>query len=954
MNKRALGTILGAVLAASALLAVPAVSAQAYNPDGGVLYQLGSEACLKGRGNCAIYPKATELPGGRLVAGFEKATVPASGSAIGETLPVYKSDDYGTTWQPLAEVKAPAYMSDDPQYAKYTSNWTNPYFYVLPQDVGTLKAGTLLLASIVSGDDHYYTEHKAADPGWTPSNDGDRADIALALYASTDDGADWSLVNVIARAGWQGGSAGALGANISQANTHREIDPIWEPYLMAYDGELVAYYSDENDYLGYDPATGVPILDPDNDTAPDSGGQVLVHRTWDGTSASWSDPVVDVAGTTVSMGGGKTEIGGGRPGMANVVETTDGKWMLTYEYWGGGANVRVKIADDPLRFFADGSAAGQEISHADGSQGVLPYASGSRGLAWGGSPVLVKLPDGRLVYNASSSGDVWIDESGRSDGVWTQYRTNQGAGYSRDLTYVSGTGRMLILHNEGTSVLKYGEVDLGDSAGAYYQLVNRKTGQVIGTSGNSTDANLGNKDVPDMRLEDAGSASDPDTQFWHVVPRPSGVTLLNKAGGRAAEIWTGNAVAGQRIAQWVDDYSAGLWKTVSTTDGYVRFQSTQSPSLFMTGSSSGAALTLQTSASDGSQEWKLVQQAPVSADLTAARRSTKLIGDTGVGPGGALPLDATATDPSGAALHANVTGHAYLFDASGSRTDLGEVAFDADQHASVALPSSLPSGSAYTVAVTFDSTALLWDTGVVGKSAATVSAPAVSSKWGTAATVTATVSAAGTGGPATGQVVLTEGGTGRGVATLKDGKATFTLPPGLGGGDHTLTATYSGDDRLEAASASVTVTVVLPAAWSKTAVYQAGDTVSFGGSVYQAGWYSQGEQPGSPTGAWQQLAMTEDGTPVWTPSRAFTAGTIAVYQGRTFRADWWTRNETPGSTTGPWEEIATAPDGTALWTASRVFNAGDVALYDGQKYVARWYTRGQAPGTPNGAWAPAG
>lgn len=200
--------VLGSITAAAALLAIPMATAQAYNPTGGILYQLGDEPCLKGRGNCAVYPKSAQLPSGRLVASFEKATVvPETGSADGETLPVHRSDDHGTSWQPLSEVKAPAYLSSDPKYAKYTSNWTNPYLYVLPQAVGKLKKGTLLLASVVSGDDHYYKEHKAADPNWTPSNDGDRKDLAIALYSSTDEGRTWKVVNVIATGGWQGGSA---------------------------------------------------------------------------------------------------------------------------------------------------------------------------------------------------------------------------------------------------------------------------------------------------------------------------------------------------------------------------------------------------------------------------------------------------------------------------------------------------------------------------------------------------------------------------------------------------------------------------------------------------------------------------------------------------------------------------------------------------------------------------
>ncbi|WP_443041808.1 RICIN domain-containing protein [Streptomyces sp. B21-097] len=565
------------------------------------MYQLGGEPCLKGRGNCAVYPKSAQLPSGRLVASFEKSTVvTSSGSAAGQTLPVYKSDDDGTSWQPLSEVKAPAYLSKDPEYAKYTSNWTNPYLYVLPKSVGGMKAGTLLLASVVSGDDYYYKEHKAADPNWTPSNDGDRSDLGIALYSSTDQGKTWKIQNIVATAGWQGGSAGAVGTNIAAANKYQQVDPVWEPYLMVYKGKLVCYYSDENDYTGFDPVTGVPRKDPANDTATDSHGQILVHRTWDGRSTGWSDPVVDISGSTQDMGGGKTEIGGGRPGMTNVVPTSDGRWMLTFEYWGGGANTRYVIADDPLKFFK-GSRTGMSV-------GSLPVIAGSRPLTGGGSPVLIRLPDGRLVYNAANSGDVWVNDSGRSDGVWTEYQTTSPAGYSRNLQYVDGTGRIAILNNQGTSTIAYAEVDLGDSADAYYRLVNRKTGQVIGTGNRTNDANLGNGDAPDVVLEDSGAAADPDTQQWHVVDEPNGgTTLLNRSGGRAAAIWTGNATVGQRIGQWVDNSSTGSWNLVKTSDGYYKLQALKNTALYLTGASAGAPLTLQNAAGDGSQDWKLVR-----------------------------------------------------------------------------------------------------------------------------------------------------------------------------------------------------------------------------------------------------------------------------------------------------------------------------------------------------------
>ncbi|MBR7832932.1 RICIN domain-containing protein [Actinospica durhamensis] len=609
---RTIGMALAAACAAAVALTV-AGPAQAYSPTPGTIYQLPStQACLKGRGNCAIYPKAAQLPDGKLVASFELSTVPASGSAVGQTLPVYQSSDDGTTWSLLSQVQAPAYLSSNSAYAQYTSAWTNPYLYVLPQAVGNLKAGTLLMAAVVSGDDYYYLEQKAANSSWTPTSDGDRANMAIALYSSTNDGSSWSFQNIITTGGWEGGSAGAIGVDVSTANTSKEVDPVWEPYLMVYNGQLVAYYSDEDDYTGYNASTGALTIDPNNATATDSDGQIIAHRTWDGSSAAWSSAVADVTGTTVSMGGGKTEIGGGRPGMANVVQTSDGQWMLTFEYWGGGDNVRYKLASNPLDFYAVGGTAGTGISS-------LPVASGSAALAQGGSPVLVRLPGGRLLYNAAGSGAVWMDTSGSSTGTWTEYQTTVPAAYSRSLTYDATTGRMVIVANQGTSTIINADIDFGHSPGTYYEIVNKLTGQVIGTHGNTTDANLGYGNAADVDLENAGSASNPDTQYWHVVTKSGGVTLLNESGGRAAEIWGGTASAGAGIGQWVDNASTGLWTMVALSDGDYEFQSTGNTSLYLTGASTGAALTLQTATSSGAQEWQLV--AANSAGIAGSGRA---------------------------------------------------------------------------------------------------------------------------------------------------------------------------------------------------------------------------------------------------------------------------------------------------------------------------------------------
>jgi len=124
------------------------------------------------------------------------------------------------------------------------------------------------------------------------------------------------------------------------------------------------------------------------------------------------------------------------------------------------------------------------------------------------------------------------------------------------------------------------------------------------------DANLGNGNAPDVVLEDRGAAADQATQYWRVVSEPNGgKSLLNKSGGRAAAIWTGNATAGQKIGQWVDNSSTGSWRLFKTSGGYYRLQAVKNTSLYLTGASAGAPLTLQNATDDGSQEWKLVRQA---------------------------------------------------------------------------------------------------------------------------------------------------------------------------------------------------------------------------------------------------------------------------------------------------------------------------------------------------------
>ncbi|MBR7838981.1 RICIN domain-containing protein [Actinospica durhamensis] len=588
-RSRLRAALVAAVAAGSAVFAL-CTPAFASAPTEQTLYSLPSTtACTKAYTNCVLYPKAAALPSGRLVAAFEESTVTSAGSAKGQTIPIYKSDDNGTTWQYLTGVQAPAYLTSNSADAQYVSNWTNPYLYVLPQAVGTLAAGTLVMASVVSADDSYYLDQVKANGSYTPTHDGDRNDTAIALYASTDSGATWSFVNIIATGGWSNGYSYP-----ATEDTYHENDPVWEPYLMVYDNELVCYYSDENDYTGYNASTGVATLDPNNATTPDPDLQILAHRTWSGSSSTaWSSPVVDVSGTTVTNSSGYTEIGGGRPGMTNVVETSDGMWLMTFEYWGGGDNVRYKLSSNPLDFYAVGGTAGTGISS-------LPVTSGSSALAQGGSPVLLRLPNGRILFNAAGSGSVWTDASGSSTGSWTQQGTGMPAAYSRSLTYIPATGRVEIIG--GKTTINYADVDFGGSVGAYYRLVNENSGKDLGVLGADL---LDGQDV--VQWTSNGSTD----QEWHLTSLGNGYdALLDDNSGRALGIWQASTASGASAVQWVQNASYDQqWQLVAVGSYYELVNRNSGLALSVSGSSTadGAQVVQQAYTGATSQLWSLVE-----------------------------------------------------------------------------------------------------------------------------------------------------------------------------------------------------------------------------------------------------------------------------------------------------------------------------------------------------------
>src|SRR5690606_17531453 len=105
------------------------------------------------------------------------------------------------------------------------------------------------------------------------------------------------------------------------------------------------------------------------------------------------------------------------------------------------------------------------------------------------------------------------------------------------------------------------------------------------------------------------------------------------------------------------------------------------------------------------------------------------------------------------------------------------------------------------------------------------------------------------------------------------------------------------------------VVVEVPDAWTADATYTAGDRVEHDGVVFEALWWTKGEEPGSsPWGAWQEIGPAGEPAPEcgapWTATRIFVEGDQAVHDGALWEAKWWTRNQEPGEGRGnPWEQV---------------------------------------------------
>ncbi|GAK02669.1 extracellular serine protease [Geomicrobium sp. JCM 19037] len=96
-------------------------------------------------------------------------------------------------------------------------------------------------------------------------------------------------------------------------------------------------------------------------------------------------------------------------------------------------------------------------------------------------------------------------------------------------------------------------------------------------------------------------------------------------------------------------------------------------------------------------------------------------------------------------------------------------------------------------------------------------------------------------------------------------------------------------------------------AWSSSSIYVGGDRVEHNGNFYEAKWWTQGEDP-EQSGQWDVWKIASDctepdedhGYPAWSTSDIYVGGDRVLHDGQLFEAKWWTQGENPNNS-GQWD-----------------------------------------------------
>ncbi|RYP67757.1 hypothetical protein DL771_007090 [Monosporascus sp. 5C6A] len=300
--------------------------------------------------------------------------------------PIYRSSDGGASWREIGRVR------------DTVNGWGlryQPFLYELPSRIGRFPAGTLLLAG--------------------NSIPTDLSKTKIDVYASTDGGVNWSFVSSVASGG--------------EARPNNGLTPVWEPFLMVYNNQLICYYADQRDKRF---------------------GQKLSHQTTTDL-LTWSAPVDDVHDTSNYAA---------RPGMPVVAALPNGQYIFVYEMCGtDGCRVHYRLTRDPLNVL---SARDVGLVSDKGQRPVSsPYVVWSSA---GG-------PDGTIVVSTGRD-QIFVNRKLGDSAAWVERAVPQPRAYSRGLTLFNNDDNKLLIIGAGwlppssTNRVSVSVIDLKATIGA--------------------------------------------------------------------------------------------------------------------------------------------------------------------------------------------------------------------------------------------------------------------------------------------------------------------------------------------------------------------------------------------------------------------------------------------------------------------------------------------------------
>jgi hypothetical protein len=262
---------LATAVALAAATVLGALPAQAVDGANGLIYSDPSTTT-----SSADYTRVITLHHNGSANGTMLATFEDNITATTAYFPIYKSTNNGATWSFVTNVA-------DTHYGY--GNRQEPSLYELPEAVGTLPEGTVLLAGNVE-----------------PQN---QSSTNLVLYDSTNAGTTWSYRSTIDT----GGPA------VYDPSSTSTTTAIWEPELMVdATGRLVVFYSDEREKTFT--SGGAP--------EPTSILQAIGERISTDGGATWGSESNVVA----------VPDDNDRPGMFSVTLLPNGSYFAVYEVVG--------------------------------------------------------------------------------------------------------------------------------------------------------------------------------------------------------------------------------------------------------------------------------------------------------------------------------------------------------------------------------------------------------------------------------------------------------------------------------------------------------------------------------------------------------------------------------------------------------------------------------------------